>query len=198
MLDFDEKIKNYLSRFNASYYRYCDDILIICDEDLGLKIGFEVERNVKNLKIKIHPDKTKRVYFKDGLHVFHKSHMSKDPLQYLGFTFNGKNILLRDSGLIKYQYKVSKAIRMSNKKLLRINSSRIRRGEEPLEIHKKHIYRRFSFIGKRNYISYALRAALIMSEPAIKKQIKPHWTRIQSKLEKFDLQNKETYMMQKK
>lgn len=36
-----------------------------------------------------------------------------------------------------------------------------------------------------------------MSEPAIKKQIKPHWTRIQSKLEKFDLQNKETYMMQK-
>lgn len=198
MLDFDEKIKNYLSRFNASYYRYCDDILIICDEDLGLKIGFEVERNIKNLKIKIHPDKTKRVYFKDGLHVFHKSHMSKDPLQYLGFTFNGKNILLRDSGLIKYQYKVSKAIRMSNKKLLRINSSRIRRGEEPLEIHKKHIYRRFSFIGKRNYISYALRAALIMSEPAIKKQIKPHWTRIQSKLEKFDLQNKETYMMQKK
>lgn len=194
MLDFDEKIKKYLSKFNASYYRYCDDILIICDVDLGLKIGFEIEKNIKNLEIKIHPDKTKRVYFQDGLHVYHKSHMSKEPLQYLGFIYNGKKILLRDNGLIQYHHKTSKAIRMTNKKLLKINRSRIKRGKEPLERHKKHIYRRFSYIGKRNYISYALRAASIMNEPAIKQQIRLHWPKIQRNIRKHDELNKEYYL----
>jgi hypothetical protein len=119
--------------------------------------------------------------------------MSREPLQYLGFTYNGKKILLRDIGLNQYQYKTSKAIRMTNKKLLKINRARIKRGEEPLERHKKHIYRRFSFVGSRNYISYALRAASIMNEPAIKTQIKPHWTKIQKHIQKYDELNNEYY-----
>ncbi len=39
------------------------------------------------------------------------------------------------------------------------------------------------------YISYALRAAHIMNEPAIKKQIKPHWAKIQKHLNKHDKNN---------
>lgn len=194
MFDFDKNIKIYLSKYNASYYRYCDDILIICDIDLGIKIGYEIEKRIQKLKVQIHPEKTKRVYFQDGLHVYHRPHMSKEPLQYLGFTYNGTKILLRDNGLIQYHHKVSKAIRMTNKKLLRINKSRIKRGEEPLERHKKYIYRRFSYIGKRNYISYALRAASIMKEPSIKQQIKPHWLKIKKNIRKYDVINKEYHL----
>lgn len=87
-----------------------------------------------------------------------------------------------------------KVVKMNNKNLLRINKSRIQRGQEPLERHKKHIYRRFSFIGKRNYISYAIRAASIMNEPAIKQQIKPHWSKIQMHIKKHDEFNKEYYL----
>ena len=83
---------------------------------------------------------------------------------------------------------------MTNKKLLRINKSRIKRGEEPLERHKKYIYRRFSYIGKRNYISYALRAASIMKEPSIKQQIKPHWLKIKKNIRKYDVINKEYHL----
>lgn len=196
MFDFDKNINSYLSKLNASYYRYCDDILIICDLDLGMKIHLETKKMISKLKVQIHPEKTKLVYFKNGLHVYDKPHMSREPLQYLGFTYNGKKILLRDAGLIQYQYKASKAIRMTNKKLLKINNSRIKRGEEPLERHKKHIYRRFSFIGKRNYISYALRAASIMNEPAIKRQIKPHWSKIQMHIRKHNELNKEYHLLE--
>ncbi|WP_289846639.1 antiviral reverse transcriptase Drt2 [Acinetobacter indicus] len=193
MLDFDKEMKELLSKYNATYYRYCDDILIICDRDLGLKLSLMTEQRIKQLKVQIHPDKTKRVYFKNGIHVYNLSHMSKQPLQYLGFIYDGKKILLRDIGLTQYHHKTSKAIRMSNKKFIKINEARISRGEDSLQPHKKHIYRRFSYMGKRNYVSYALRAAKIMNEPHINKQIKSHWQRLQRKLQIYEEFNTEYF-----
>ena len=64
---------------------------------------------IKNLKLEIQHKKTKIVEFKSGVRV------SKDELQYLGFTYDGRKILLRDTGLAKYSHKVMKAIKMSNK-----------------------------------------------------------------------------------
>lgn len=183
MLEFDEIINNKIKKINGKYYRYCDDILIICDSKELRPILKETLSLIKNLKLEIQDKKTKIVDFKNGIRV------SKHELQYLGFTYDGNKILLRDSGLAKYSHKVMKAIKMTNKRFVKINNARINRGELPIEIHKKHIYRRFSFIGSRNYISYALRAAHIMNEPAIKKQIKPHWAKIQKHLNKHDKNN---------
>lgn len=192
MLDFDENINNKVKKLEGKYYRYCDDILIICDQKDRIPLLLDVQSFIKKLKLEIQEKKTKIVEFKDGLRI------SKDDLQYLGFTYDGKKILLRDSGLAKYSHKVMKVVKMNNKHLLRINKSRIQRGQEPLERHKKHIYRRFSFIGKRNYISYALRAAKIMNEPSIKQQIKPHWKRIHHHINKHDEFNNEYYLFLKK
>lgn len=187
MLDFDKKINNKVKKLHGKYYRYCDDILIICDQKDSILLLKDAQSLIKNLKLEIQHKKTKIFEFKNGVRV------SKDELQYLGFTYDGRKILLRDTGLAKYSHKVMKAIKMSNKHLLKINISRIKRGSTPLKIHKKHIYRRFSFIGSRNYISYALRAAHIMNEPAIKKQIRPHWGKIQQHLTKYDVNNMEYY-----
>lgn len=71
---------------------------------------------------------------------------------------------------------------MTNNHLIRINCSRLRKNQPLLKLNKKHIYYRFSYLGKRNYITYALRAARIMNEPAIKKQVKPHWARLKKHL----------------
>ena len=90
-----------------------------------------------------------------------------------------------------------KAIKMTNKHLVKINTARIHRNEPLLERHKKHIYRRFSFIGSRNYISYALRAARIMNEPAIRNQIKPHWKKVHYHINKHDESNKDFYLIVK-
>lgn len=177
MMDFDEKMKVKADKLGAKYYRYCDDILIICDRENQAEFLMYSQLLINKLKLKLQGKKTKIAEFRNGIRI------SKDELQYLGFTYDGNKILLRDTGLAKYSHKVTKAIRMSNKRILRINLSRIRRGLEPLEPHKKHIYRRFSFIGQRNYISYALRAAKIMNEPAIKKQVRPHWKKVKRKLD---------------
>jgi len=82
---------------------------------------------------------------------------------------------------------------MSNKKFIKINEARISRGEDSLQPHKKHIYRRFSYMGKRNYVSYALLAAKIMNEPHINKQIKSHWQRLQRKLQIYEEFNTEYF-----
>lgn len=183
MLDFDENINNKVKKLKGKYYRYCDDILIICDLKDSKPLFKDILSFIKSLKLEIQDKKTKFVEFKNGIRT------SKDELQYLGFIYDGRNILLRDSGLAKYSHKVMKAIKMSNKHLFKINTSRINRGELPLDQYKKHIYRRFSFIGSRNYISYALKAARIMDEPAIKKQIKPHWNKIQLHIDKHTRNN---------
>jgi len=190
MLDFDEKINNKVQKVGGKYYRYCDDILIISDLKNSRPLLKDIQILIKNLKLEIQDKKTKIADFKEGILV------STNELQYLGFTYDGRKILLRDSGLAKYSHKVMKVVKMNNKHLLRINKSRIQRGLEPLARHKKHIYRRFSFIGKRNYISYALRAASIMNEPAIKQQIKPHWSKIQMHIKKYDESNKEYYLFE--
>lgn len=184
MIDFDEKINNKMKKIDGKYYRYCDDILIICNKEDLLSLLKDVQVFINKLKLAIHPEKTQIIHFENGEII-----NSKEKLQYLGFTFDGNQILLRDAGLAKYSHKVMKAIKMSNKHFLKINIARIKRSELPLERYKKHIYRRFSFIGSRNYISYALRAARIMNEAAIKKQIKPHWKKIQLHLAKHENNN---------
>lgn len=187
MMEFDEKLKKETDKVNAKYYRYCDDILIICDRTNQYQLLRLSQNQIAKMKLIIQDKKTKIAEFLNGTCI------SKDELQYLGFTYDGNKVLLRDTGLAKYSHKVNKAIRMTNKHLVRINTSRIKRGLEPLKRHNKHIYRRFSFIGKRNYISYALKASRTMHEPAIKEQIKSHWSKLKNKLHDKELQNHEHY-----
>lgn len=187
MMDFDEKMKDKADRLGAKYYRYCDDILVICDRENQTDFLMTSQILIKKLNLILQEKKTKIAEFKNGIRI------SKDELQYLGFTYDGKKILLRDTGLAKYSHKVAKAIRMSNKHILKLNLSRIRRSLEPLKPHKKHIYRRFSFVGQRNYISYALKASRIMNEPAIKKQVQPHWKKIIKKLDDRAKVNSQIY-----
>ncbi|WP_180050719.1 antiviral reverse transcriptase Drt2 [Acinetobacter sp. YH12144] len=180
MIDFDKFTSDLLNEIDGKYYRYCDDILIICPIKEYPSVLLNVIKRIKRLKLEIQDSKTKISIFNDGVI------QENNPLQYLGFTFDGQQILLRHSGLAQYSYKSAKAIRMSYRKLVRINSSRLRRNKPSLTFNKKHIYRKFSYIGKRNYISYALRASKIMEESAIKKQIKPHWKKIKRTISYYE------------
>lgn len=165
MLSFDDFIKNKLDKIGGKYYRYCDDILIICNTGDDKNILLEVQKSIRKINLEIQTEKTQILQFKNGVTV------NEEKLQYLGFTYDGKQILLRDSGLAKYSHKVMKVVKMTNNHLIRINCSHLRKNQPLLKLNKKHIYYRFSYLGKRNYISYALRAARIMNEPAIKKQV---------------------------
>lgn len=177
MLDFDTKINKVVIDNNGKYYRYCDDILIIIDKDSSSKIEKLILSEIVKLKLEIHPSKTKRIAFKNSLC------QKNELLQYLGFTFNGRKILLRDSGLARYSHKMRQTIKMHKNFKSRVDCSRGNRGLKIFPLHKKHIYQKFSYRGRRNFITYAIRASKIMNEPAIKKQIKPLWKRLNHKIE---------------
>ena len=53
-------------------------------------------------------------------------------------------------------------------------------------LYKKKLYKRYSYNGNRNYISYALRSANIMESSKIKKQIKPIWAFLNDEIKNMD------------
>jgi hypothetical protein len=46
----------------------------------------------------------------------------------------------------------------------------------------KKLYKQYSYLGRRNFISYGYRAARIMDSPSINKQLKPHWNRLRERI----------------
>ena len=105
MLDFDIIVQKFINNVNGYYRRYSDDILILVNtkEDLE-KILFLVEDELKKLDLKISKEKTICCYFNDDVCeyipcCFKEKYIKNAKFQYLGFTYDGKNILLRDETL---------------------------------------------------------------------------------------------------
>src|SRR5690606_15331314 len=107
---------------------------------------------------------------------------SDRPLQYLGFTFDGTNTYHRSSSLARYQERVHRGIWLSEKCMDKVNAKRTSRGQLPRSMFLKKLYKRYSYLGRRNFISYGYRAARIMNAPSIKKQLKPHWNRLRERI----------------
>jgi hypothetical protein len=76
-------------------------------------------------------------------------------------------------------------VRSARKTVRRTNSELLKNGLSPSErLRKKKLYERYSHLGKRNFLTYGYRAAEKMNSSAIKKQLKPMWTRLQKEMTK--------------
>lgn len=59
-----------------------------------------------------------------------------------------------------------------------------RRQDPPAQpLKRRKLNRLYSYIGRHNFISCALRAAQRMNERAIRRQIKPHWKKLEDEVE---------------
>lgn len=101
------------------------------------------------------------------------------PLQYLGFDYNGKNILIRSSSLSRFFWRLNN--RLQKTVIMAYSPKSVSD-----KIFMKQIYERYSHIGTRNFLSYAFKASKDsyeengkikkgMASPAIRKQIKKHF-----------------------
>lgn len=126
MIDFDEEIKNIVEAKNGKYMRYSDDFIIIIplDEDMKkyqeiFKIVIEKINEIPGLTIQ--ENKTKYFFHTDksikNLKInndsFDIENYSK--IDYLGFTFNGNNINIREKTINKFYKKMYKAIKLNIK-----------------------------------------------------------------------------------
>lgn len=174
MMDFDEAVSKYLASIDGRYFRYCDDMIFIFDSSNKLNVEHLIKSEIQKLKLPINSSKTQEIEFKNGLSNFNPMNINySNPckLQYLGLLFDGKNVYLRETGLSKYNRKLRKAIRMRTAHYRRLEPSN-RHGSG---IYMRTLHTRFTYIGKRNYISYVFRVADIHKSNNVKRQVKSHY-----------------------
>ena len=170
LIDFDEWLFNLGRKNNFKYYRYCDDLLIICNTAEAKKINELVLQEIKKYRLVIQDKKTEYLEFKynskNKLRSFNQKKIHNESvqltldneqryyknLQYLGFEFNGQNIYIRPGSLSRYFRKMKGRI----VKTVMMSYSRYGKSDK---IFKKQLYERYSHLGKRNFLSYARNAA---------------------------------------
>lgn len=195
MLDFDERMKNYISKLNGKYYRYCDDILIIIPNIHNIKevkkIAIEA---IRDLEVNINDKKTEiRTFERNASHIkiknkvlkhksFHfiNTYIKKDlitkekkPLQYLGFLFDGRNIYIRSSSISRYYGKIRKGLLRAKYHMKNKNMQRKEKEYHSKPLFKNKLYEMYSHLGKSNFVTYARRCKNHMNlSQTINKQMK--------------------------
>ena len=220
MIDFDEQLNALSNEENFLYRRYCDDILIVCSNDLVIKIKQIVYELIEKYELDIQPEKAEEILFKFDSHRKLRSfnlkkiqkynqkfnvsnqHYFYKPLQYLGFEFNGQDILIRSSSLCRYQKKLRRRINKSVKMAYSDNAVSDK-------VFTKTTYYRYSHLGKRNFVSYALRCASAhyensigeskegMDSPKIRRQVSRHMQQIRTLIAYKNLKRYEQKLQRK-
>lgn len=184
MIKFDEEIHNFVTNKNGLYLRYSDDFIIILPQTNDIKfedIKIYLEQVVgRTDKLSLQPDKTQMYLYENNqiLNVTEYNHRY-DHIDYLGFTFDGKEISLRHKTVSKYYYRMNRKLdtiirckgitknnkRVSYKNLYRTYTQKGRNGEydkskfpeKKFQEYKKNPYK------KGNFFSYVYKADIIFN-----------------------------------
>lgn len=201
LIDFDKDLNEKAKNEGFFYRRYCDDILIVCNSDEAISLQKEVIKKIANeYYLEIQEQKVELTEFRQNskgqIRAFNKKKQiingqhSTDSnnekfyyksLQYLGFEYNGQDIYIRSSSLSRYFRKMTGRI---VKTVLMAYSNN---GKDN-KVWKKQIFERYSHLGHRNFLTYALNASKEfyqnsnlenkqgMNSAAIKRQLSRHFS----------------------
>lgn len=183
MMNFDKTMLKLVNQADGQYFRYCDDMIFILNESNSENFKNLVTNEIEKIKLKINDKKTQNIYFKNGLIQKNNSPSFNHPnkLQYLGVLYDGENVFLRETGLSKFHYKMRKSIRM---RAAHYNKIKENSQHNNHDMYMRTLYTRFTYIGKRNYISYTYRVANTFDSKNIKRQVKSHFNIFNNYLEK--------------
>lgn len=148
MLDFDQKMQEYIDSIGGFYQRYSDDIILVFPRNKQKATLAKIKNLiVQEVKLEIHSDKTKVYHFEKengdfkGVEVDEATNKRKNgTLEYLGFEYNGKRVLLKTAGLSKF-YRSMKTTFKKKASLAKYAGST----EEKL--YKGSLYKRFTYRG---------------------------------------------------
>lgn len=207
VLDFDKIIFAELEN-KGFYQRYSDDLIIVCEQECEDEIIKLLRNTISGDKVKltIEPDKTKLYHFEkiDGIfkgfeiNLTTKQPCFNKPLEYLGFSFDGQRVLIKDAGFSKFYRSMKGAINRSVSYALHSKNP-------DKNLFKSRLYKRFTYKGAKrklihrplkdnpkvyketkeydwgNYLSYVYKAdesmKTINGNNAIKKQSRKHWSK---------------------
>lgn len=95
--DLDEK---YLQRSSFSYYRFVDDILILCNKEDAVKIQEEIEEDMSSLQLHMHESKS-------GSDKSSMGTINEEPFQFLGYHFFDGKVSVRESSVDKIRERIA-------------------------------------------------------------------------------------------
>lgn len=194
LLEFDTFVHHLSNKLNATYRRYSDDIIIICNNADAKSIENQVLKKIKAFKLEINQSKTDVTYFRlnqqNILRGYHEKGNYKH-LQYLGFEFNGQHAYIRSSSLSNYY----KNARKHAKSMIRSANHLFATADNHF---RKNYYNKFSTRSFKiknsqvtNFITYAKRADKIVYNSKISSQINNHFSKIKTILkEEIDRKDK--------
>lgn len=177
LLQFDEDMNAYAEEVGGLYRRYSDDIALLVPPSVGSDAALlKISDLLSGMGLSVAENKT----------VISRFHMDSGSLsadrdfQYLGFIFNGSRVLIRQSSLNRYYSKMSKGIR-----------SKVRAakngGVDRESMFMRQLFKSYTHFGRyRNFPRYAYRAANIMEDLGIRRQVRNH-IKIFKKLTKYYL-----------
>lgn len=190
MVDFDKKVNDFVTSKHGMYRRYCDDIIMIIPmtkEDVLNGVNKKIDEFVYAVRdeipnLDLNADKTEHFFYHNG--TIDKMAGQSNLINYLGFTFDGKTVRIRDKSLFKYYCRAYRKIKRvkEEKNIKSYNAGR------------KAIYKSYTHLGvgknpkeHGNFLTYAYKADKIFSESKvldceIRNQVKRHWWKIENKL----------------
>ncbi len=194
LLYFDKAINEYVTNRGGVYRRYSDDIIIICPSREKTDLITLVHTEIKKYKLEIQPSKTQIFRFERKLNnlacgqEFNQEINWNKNLIYLGFEFDGENVLLKSASISKFYRKMKKYVRRA-----KYFAKKTGKG-----IFKKRIFKQFSYRGAKrirrrvwneskkkfinldsynygNFLTYTYKAAKLIKNNKIKQQTSRHW-----------------------
>ena len=188
MLDVDKKVYEIVATQNGIYMRYSDDFIIILpniEKDAADEcLSGIVELINKTDGLTLQNEKTQFFYF-DGTTIancsadFHTNADCKNRyVNFLGFTFDGKDVVIRPKTVTKYYYRMHRKVKGI------VSAGGISpRGRK---ISKRNLYEKYSVRGaygkKGNFLSYVARSKAIFGEESIERDTRNHMQKIKRAL----------------
>ncbi len=173
MINFDIFMNNYIKSMEGMYWRYSDDIMIICPLECEPFIEQALDTKLweQGGTLKINKEKTEIAKFQhESNKVICQVKNNDDTwttgsVQYLGLCFNGAKKTLRHSTIARHQRKMKYAVR---------NARRTAKHFKKDKIRSKTLYWKLTDIGPQSMPKYATKVSKITGDPAAKRQVNSH------------------------
>jgi hypothetical protein len=179
MLHFDKAMNDLALSIGGLYRRYSDDILFVCPSNAAEHVKAALHGQVNSHELTLSDTKTEEYILRHdpkgrltSYRIAQGNVGLPKKVQYLGFEFDGSRTYIRSSSFSRYQARLRARIR----KAIAAAQGPRSLGPKPFK-HK--LFNRSTDKGRRNFITYAQRAAKTMKSGEITKQIRNNNRKVQ-------------------
>lgn len=168
LLEFDKALYKKIAVQSGGFYRrYSDDIVVICDAKDRRGVQDFVVQEIEKYKLKISAAKTEVCVFEyhnktlksTGILNIKGNEVKRKglPFRYLGFEFYGNKTLIKSANLSKFYRRMIYAVKTKAKRIESVKGKQLLKN---VSLHKRKLYRIYSYHGKNSRKIDAYRSQL--------------------------------------